>query len=113
MKAQHRSLPIVDVFKGAKTNIHRIAAGSLANLPCFRVLGNPAPLARAVDGDGTSQAPCRALKIANCAVVELDAPDQQWRTSSHGFWTGDETQAVRGFLWILATARCDLTALHG
>jgi hypothetical protein len=30
------------VFKGAKTNIHRIAAGSLANLPCFRVLGNPA-----------------------------------------------------------------------
>ena len=37
------------------TDIHQIAAGSFANLPRFRVLGNPAPLARAVDGDGTSR----------------------------------------------------------
>ena len=37
------------------TDIHQIAAGSFANLPRFRVLGNPAPLARAVDEDGTSR----------------------------------------------------------
>jgi hypothetical protein len=37
------------------SDIHQIAAGSFANLPRFRVLGNPAPLARAVDGDGTSR----------------------------------------------------------
>jgi hypothetical protein len=39
------------------TDIHQIAAGSFANLRPFRVLGNPAPLARAVDGDGTSRLP--------------------------------------------------------
>ncbi|MGB8898927.1 MAG: hypothetical protein WCC90_06640, partial [Methylocella sp.] len=37
------------------SDIHQIAAGSFANLPRFRVLGNPAPLAWAVDGDGTSR----------------------------------------------------------
>ena len=31
------------------------AAGSFANLPRFRLLGDPAPLARAVDRDGTSR----------------------------------------------------------
>ena len=38
-----------------KIDIHQIAAGSFANMPRFRVLGNPSPLARAVDGDGTSR----------------------------------------------------------
>jgi len=38
-----------------QADIHQIAAGSFANLPRFRVLANPAPLARAVDGDGTSR----------------------------------------------------------
>jgi hypothetical protein len=37
------------------TGIHQIAAGSFANLPRFRLAGNPAPLARAVDSDGTSR----------------------------------------------------------
>ena len=37
------------------TGIHPIAAESFANLPRLRVLGNPAPLARAVDEDGTSR----------------------------------------------------------
>jgi hypothetical protein len=32
-------------------------AGWFANLPRFRVSGNPAPLARPVDGDGTSRRP--------------------------------------------------------
>jgi hypothetical protein len=32
------------------SNIHQIAAGSFANLPRFRVLGNPTPLARASMG---------------------------------------------------------------
>jgi hypothetical protein len=41
--------------KYLQTDIHQIAAGSFANLPRFRVLANPAPLARAVDGDGTSR----------------------------------------------------------
>jgi hypothetical protein len=36
-------------------DIHQIAAGLFANLLRFRVSGNPAPLARAVDGDGTSR----------------------------------------------------------
>jgi hypothetical protein len=39
----------------AKTDIHQIAAGLFANLLRFRVSGNPAPLARAVDRDGTSR----------------------------------------------------------
>jgi hypothetical protein len=39
----------------SKSDIHQMAAESFANLPRFRVLGNPAPLARAVDGDGTSR----------------------------------------------------------
>jgi hypothetical protein len=41
--------------KAILPDIHQIAAGSFANLPRSRVLGNPAPLARAVDGDGTSR----------------------------------------------------------
>ena len=44
-----------DTGKMVSPDIHQIAAGSFANLPRFRVLGNPAPLARAVDGDGTSR----------------------------------------------------------
>ena len=38
-----------------KTDIHQIAAEWFANLPRFRVSDNPAPLARPVDGDGTSR----------------------------------------------------------
>jgi hypothetical protein len=45
------ALPVVDILAG----IRQIAAGSFANLPRFRLLGNAAPLARAVDGDGTSR----------------------------------------------------------
>jgi hypothetical protein len=51
-------------------DIHQIAAGSFANLPPFRVLGNPA-LARAVDGDGTSRLP--AIEAHLCRELGSDA----------------------------------------
>jgi hypothetical protein len=35
-------------------------------------------------------------------LARRPSPDQQWRTGSHGFWSGDEARAVCGFLWILA-----------
>jgi hypothetical protein len=53
------------------SDIHQIAAGSFANLPCFRLLRKPAPLARAVDGDGTSWRHCRASNIAEFSVIEV------------------------------------------
>jgi hypothetical protein len=55
-------LGLFAVFTGGRAikdfisaDIHQIAAGLFANLLRFRVSGNPAPLARAVDGDGTSR----------------------------------------------------------
>jgi hypothetical protein len=49
------SVQIVAALCQGLTDIHQIAAGSFANLPRFRVLDNPTPLARPVDGDGTSR----------------------------------------------------------
>jgi hypothetical protein len=54
-------------LKPVLSDIHQIAAGSFANLPRFRVLGNPAPLAPAVDGDGTSR---RRAERAEFSVIE-------------------------------------------
>jgi len=55
IEMHRRAIETTEIELRLQTDIHQIAAGSFANLPRFRVLGNPAPLARAVDGDGTSR----------------------------------------------------------
>jgi hypothetical protein len=42
------------------------------------------------------------LRYARGFVARRPSPSVEWRTGSHGFRTGDEARAVRGFLWILA-----------
>jgi hypothetical protein len=48
LKRQVNDLIVIDQHSPDSCRVVR-------NLPSFRVLGNPAPLARAVDGDGTSR----------------------------------------------------------
>src|ERR1700730_12951107 len=66
------------------SDIHQIAAGSFANLPRFRVLGNPAPLARAVDGDGTSLPHAERCKLPNFPPLWLPSPVSLARTRNEG-----------------------------
>ena len=84
-------------LKSALTDIPQIAAGSFANLPRFRVLGNPAPVARAVDGDGTSRRHAERLKLPNFPSLRRTSPVSLARTrNERTLYALDVTGGDRG-----------------
>jgi hypothetical protein len=62
------------------TNIPEMASGLLAKLPHSRVPDNLAPLARAVDGDGTSRRRAERRKLPNFPSSRRISPVSLART---------------------------------
>jgi len=54
----------------------------------------------------------RRLFASLCArgvMARRPSPDQQWRSGSHGFRSGDEARTVCGFLRVLAAQKVSVT----